>query len=95
MFVLHVEHVVATFDGWKSAFDSHPHDRQQTGAQRYRIMRPVDDQHAAIVEVEFATAREAEAVLADLRETWSRMQGTALSGSPKASIAEVVESVDL
>ena len=95
MFVLHTEHAVTSFDRWKSAFDSHPHDRNQTGAQRYQISRPTDDPNAVIVEVEFATVREAEAVLAGMRETWSRLQGTILIGDSKIRIAEVVERVDL
>jgi hypothetical protein len=95
MFVLNIEHTITNFDGWKSAFDSHPHDRNQTGAQRYRILRPTDNPNAVIVEVEFATMREAEAVLMAMRETWSRMQGTLLAGSSKGCIAEVVEGVDL
>ena len=95
MFVLHTEHTVTSFDSWKSAFDSHQHDRSQTGAHRYQIMRPTDDPNAVIVEVEFATAREAEAVLAGMRGTWSRIQGTILIGDSKVRIAEVVERVDL
>jgi membrane protein required for beta-lactamase induction len=95
MFVLHSEHTVASFDAWKSVFDSHPHDRTQTGAQRYRILRPKDNPNAVIVEVEFATVGEAEAVLADLRTSWIRMQGSVLTANPKVQIAEIVQSVEL
>lgn len=86
MYVLHIEGTVTSFDDWKNLFDSRPHDRT------YRILRPIDNPNAIIIEAEFATANEAEAVLPDLRTTWSRMQGIIFAETPKARIAEVVQS---
>jgi hypothetical protein len=94
MIVLQIEHAVTNFDGWKQAFDSDPVGRQRMGVQRYRIMRPRDDPNFAIIELEFATAPQAEALLAAMREVWGRVQGT-LIRSPQARIIEIVESVEI
>ena len=94
MVVLQIEHSVANFTGWKQAFDSDPVGRQRMGVRRYRIMRPVSDQNFAIIELEFDTVPEAEALLAAMREVWGRVQGTLIQ-SPQARITEIVESVEL
>lgn len=95
MFVLHMESTVTSFDTWKSTFDSRHQDGNQAGAQRARILRPKDNPTAVIVEVEFNTAGEAEAVLAELRPFWSSKLGTVYTAMPKVQIAEIVESVEL
>jgi len=94
MVVLQIEHAVANFGGWKQAFDSDPVGRQQMGVRRYRIMRPVSDPNFAIIELEFDSVHEAEALLAAMREVWGRVQGTLIQ-SPQARITEIVESVEL
>ncbi|HEY1387155.1 MAG TPA: hypothetical protein VGF38_01325 [Ktedonobacterales bacterium] len=94
MVVLQIEHAVANFNGWKQAFDSDPVGRQRMGVRRYRIMRPVGDPDFAIIELEFDTVAEAEALLAAMREVWGRVQGTLIQ-SPQARITEVVETVEM
>ena len=94
MVVLQIEHAVANFDGWKQAFDSDPVGRQRMGVRRYRIMRPVNDPNFAIIELEFDSVPEAEALLAAMREVWGRVQGTLIE-SPQARITEIVDSVEM
>ena len=94
MVVLQIEHTVANFNGWKQAFDSDPVGRQRMGVRRYRIMRPVGDPDFAIIELEFDTVAEAEALLAAMREVWGRVQGTLIQ-SPQARITEIVESIEM
>jgi hypothetical protein len=94
MVVLQIEHAVAHFDGWKQAFDSDPVGRQRMGVRRYRIMRPVDNANFAIIELEFETVPEAEALLAAMGEVWGRVQGTLIE-APQVRIAELVERIEI
>jgi hypothetical protein len=94
MVVLQIEHAVANFGGWKQAFDADPVGRQRMGVRRYRVMRPVETPNFAIIELEFDSVPEAEALLAAMREVWGRVQGTLIQ-SPQARITEIVESVEL
>jgi hypothetical protein len=91
MFILQIEHPVPNFEGWKQAFDSDPVGRQQAGVRRYRILRPIDDPNFAMIELEFDSVGEAEALLAALRNVWSRVEGTIME-NPRYRIIEVVES---
>ncbi len=43
MYILHIEHPVLNYNGWKQAFDSDPVGREKMGVQRYQILRPLDD----------------------------------------------------
>lgn len=94
MFVLHIEHPVPNFEGWKQAFDSDPAGRKQMGVRRYQVTRPVDDPNYAIIDLEFDTQAQAEALLAAMRQVWGRVQGS-LIGTPQARISEVVDSQQL
>ncbi|HET8906792.1 MAG TPA: hypothetical protein VFN11_07495, partial [Ktedonobacterales bacterium] len=60
MFVLHIEHPVPNFDGWRQAFDSDPVGRKQMGVRRFQVTRPVDNPNFAIIDLEFDTVAEAE-----------------------------------
>lgn len=94
MFILQIEHPVPSFEGWKQAFDSDPVGRRQMGVQRYRILRPVDNPNFAIIELEFETTAQAEALLAAMRKVWARVEGTVMT-NPQARIVELVEDTDL
>ncbi len=94
MYILHIEHPVPDFDGWKKAFDSDPVGRQKSGVRRYRVLRPVDDARYAIIDLEFDTLGQAEALLAALRGVWSRVEGTIMT-NPQVRIVEVVEAKEL
>jgi len=91
MYVLHIEHPVMDFDGWKKAFDSDPVGREKSGVRRYQILRPVNDPRYVVIDLEFDTASQAEALLAAMRVVWSRVQGTLIM-DPQVRISEVVES---
>jgi len=90
MYILRIEHPVPDFDGWKKAFDSDPVGRKKSGVRRYRILRPLDNANYVILDLEFDTASQAEAMLAALRELWGRVEGKVMM-SPQARIVEAVE----
>ena len=89
--ILRIEHSVPDFDGWKRAFDSDPVDRTKSGVRRYQVLRSIDDPNYVMIDLEFDTQSEAEALLAAMREVWSRVQGK-LVLDPQARIVETVET---
>lgn len=91
MLILHIEHPVPDYDGWKQAFDSDPVGRQRSGVRRYRIMRAMDDPNYVMIDLEFDSKAEADSLLAAMREVWRRVQGQIMR-DPHARIVEVVES---
>ena len=90
MYMLRIEHPVPSFEGWKKAFDSDPVGRKKLGVRRYQILRPIDDAKYVMIDLEFNTASQAEALLAAMRGVWSRVQGTIMT-NPQARIVEAVE----
>lgn len=90
LFVLHIEHDVPDYDRWQAAFDSDPVGRQKAGVLRHRVLRATDDPNHVLIDLEFSTAAEAEALLAGLRKLWGQIEGTIITG-PVARIASVVE----
>lgn len=91
MILLHIEHPVPDFDAWKAAFDSDPVGRQRSGVLCYRILRPIDNPNFAIIDLEFASTREAESLLAAMQQVWRRVGGTLIK-DPQWRISEVVET---
>lgn len=91
--ILRIEHSVPNFDGWKAAFDSDPVGRERSGVRRYEIFRSIDDPNYVMIDLEFDTVAEAEALLAAMRTIWSRVEGSIMS-SPQARIVERVESAE-
>jgi hypothetical protein len=91
MIILRIEHPVPDYNGWKKAFDSDPVSREKSGVRRYQILRPVDNPNYVMIDLEFDTARQAEAMLAVLRGLWSRVEGTVMM-NPQVWIVEVVET---
>ena len=93
MTILHIEHPMRDFDTWKKAFESDPAGRERSGVRRYKILRPIDDPNYVMIDLDFESARSAEAFLAAMREVWrSPKAAPALAGSPQTRIVEVVES---
>jgi hypothetical protein len=92
--ILRIEHPVPSFDHWKAAFDSDPVGRKRLGVRRYHIMRDIDDPNYVMIDLEFDTKSEADALLSAMRSVWSRVQGSVMS-DPQARIVEVVESTEL
>lgn len=91
MILLHIEHPVPDFDGWKAAFDSDPVGRQKSGVRSYRVLRPTDNPNYAIIDLEFDTLDQAEALLAAMQQVWKRVSGTVMQ-NPQWCISEVVET---
>lgn len=91
MVILRIEHPVPDYATWKQAFDSDPVGRQRSGVRRFQILRSLDDPNFVMIDLEFGTQGEAEALLAAMREVWGRVQGTVM-WNPQAHIVEVVES---
>ncbi len=91
MYILRIEHPVPDFDGWKKAFDSDPIGREKSGVRRYQVLRPIDDPNYVMIDLEFDTARQAEALLAAMRVVWGRVEGTIMM-NPQARIVEAVET---
>ena len=91
MILLHIEHAVPDFEGWKAAFDSDPAGRQKAGVRGYQILRPVNNPHFAIIDLEFNTLSEAESLLAAMQQVWRRVGGTIIQ-DPRWQISEVVET---
>ncbi len=91
MIVVRIEHPVADYEAWKGAFDADPADRHGSGVRRHRIFRAKDDPNSVMLDLEFDTESEAEAVLASLRAVWDRVQGTLIL-DPRAQVMEVVET---
>ena len=91
MHVLRIEHQVPDFDGWKAAFDSDPMGRKQSGVRRYQVLRPIDDPNYVMIDLEFDSSSDAEALRVALQGLWRRVQGQVME-NPRARIVEVVES---
>ena len=91
MYILRIEHPVPDFDSWKKAFDSDPVGREKSGVRRYQVLRPIDDANYVMIDLEFDTASQAEALLAAMRVVWGRVEGTIMT-NPQARIVEAVET---
>jgi hypothetical protein len=89
--ILRIEHPVPDYARWKQAFESDPANRRQSGVRRYQILRSLDNPHYVMIDLEFDSKAEAEALLAKMRVIWERVQGTVMSNA-QARIVEVVES---
>jgi hypothetical protein len=71
MHILRIEHPVPNYDAWKATFDSDPIDRKGSGVRRYRILRATDDPNYVMIDLEFDSASDAEAVRAALDDSTS------------------------
>ena len=61
--ILHIEHQVADFDTWKrNAFDADPIGRAKSGVLRHRISQSTSDPNYVLIDLEFASLPEAEAM---------------------------------
>ncbi len=88
MYILRIEHPVPDFEAWKQAFDSDPMGREPSGVRRYRVLRAVDDPNYVMIDLEFDSSSEAEALHTGLRNLWSRVD---VMENPPARIVEAVE----
>jgi hypothetical protein len=93
MAILRIEHSVPNYETWKRAFDNDPASRKQSGVRHYQILRSMDEPNYVMIDLEFETKSEAEALLTSMREVWARVEGMVM-WNPQARIVEVVESKD-
>lgn len=90
---LRIEHAISDYDTWKVAFDRDPANRKQSGVRHYSIYRPVNDANYVIVDLDFDSVRDADALLTKLQEIWkSPAAAPALGGQPMTRILDTVES---
>ncbi|HMU46929.1 MAG TPA: hypothetical protein PKC72_11200 [Chitinophagaceae bacterium] len=94
MIVLHIEHPVPNFDGWKKAFDADPVDRRSSGVKKYRLYRSASNPNYVAIDLEFDRMEHAENTLKKLSVLWGQVEGTVMTG-PKAQIFNVIESGDI
>lgn len=92
--ILHIQHAVPNFEGWKRAFDSDPMDRRGAGVRKYSVHRSVADPNFVMIDLEFDTLSEAEKLLERLRQLWAG-PGGAVMRNPEAWIVETVASQSL
>jgi hypothetical protein len=91
--VLHIQHHVADYDTWKrKAFDPDPLGRSVSGVRGHRIFRDANDPNYLVIELDFATLPEAEAMHARLRSLWRKP--LVQISEPTARIVETVEAMD-
>lgn len=91
MYMLRIEHPVPSYEGWKQAFDSDPVGREKSGVRRYQILRPIDKPNYVMIDLEFDTLTQAEALLAAMRVVWGRVEGTIMM-NPQAQLVEAMET---
>ena len=94
MATLHMEHPITDFGTWQAAFDRFAEARATSGVRGHRILRPVDDAHYVVVDLDFQTVGEAEEFLDFLRtRVWTSTQSApALVGTPQTRILEPAEA---
>jgi hypothetical protein len=91
MYMLRIEHPIPNYEGWKQAFDNDPVGREKSGVRRYQVLRPIDKPNYVMIDLEFDTLGQAEALLAAMQVIWERVQGTVMM-NPQAQIVEAVET---
>jgi hypothetical protein len=91
MIILHIEHSVNDFDTWKASFDNYEEFRQKSGVRCYRVSRPINNPNFAMIDLEFDSLSEAEALLAGVQQVWEHANGT-LIHNPQWQFSEVVQA---
>jgi hypothetical protein len=94
MTTLRIELEVRDYDLWRTAFEKDAGGRERSGARRYRIFRPVDNEHEVMLDLDFDSAADAGAFLDILRaKVWPSPEvAPAKIGEPKTHILDMVEA---
>ena len=92
MATLHIEHPITDLTTWLTAFGGFADARRNAGVQAERIQTPVNDAKYIVVDLDFATADQAEAFLAFLRSAvWPVPENApGLAGEPRTMVLEPV-----
>ena len=90
MTTLHIEHAITDFATWRAAFQRFQDVRTRAGVLRHRIYQPVDDPNYVVIDLDFNTPAEAQAMLSFLTsQVWSSpTSAPALVGAPTTRILE-------
>ncbi len=80
MTTLRIEHAITDYQLWKKAFDGFAEARASAGVRGCAIRRPVDDPNYLMLDLEFDTARVAEAFARFLAR--ARLVGTGVFARP-------------
>ncbi|MGP4021676.1 hypothetical protein [Saccharopolyspora sp. 5N708] len=92
--ILHVQHVVPSFEVWKRLFDDDLIDRKQVGVRRYQIHRGVADPGMVMIDLEFDELAAAEKYRQRLYGLWAGPAHARVQ-DPQSWIIEVIESAEL
>lgn len=94
MATLRVELEVRDYDMWRDAFERDAGGRERSGARGYRIFRPVDNERAVMLDIDFDSVTDAGAFLETLRtKVWpSPEKAPAKLGEPRTHILEMADS---
>jgi len=92
MTTLHIEHAVTDLATWQAAFDRFGELRAAAGVTAQRVLRPTDDDHYVVVQLDFDERAQAAAFLQTLRTAiWLNPSAApALHGEPRATLLEPV-----
>lgn len=91
MYTLRIEHRTANYSAWKQAFDSDPAGRERSGVRRYRVMRSLEDPNYVLIDLDFDTPSQAEALLGAMRGIWVGPASSLIS-DPQARIVAAVDA---
>ena len=94
MITLRIEHKVASYEGWRKAFDSDPLNSKQAGVRHFRIYQPKEDQNLVIIELDFDHLEQAETMQTALNHLFPKIEGTIIFGV-QIRILNLIESTDL
>ena len=91
MQTLRIEHPITDFTQWRRAFDAVADTRTEAGVRSHRVLRPTDDDHYVLVDLDFDTVEQATAFLGFLRSRiWSiPANSPALAGDPVTRILSI------
>jgi hypothetical protein len=88
MVTLHIEHPITDYATWRAAFDGFAGARRDGGVIAERVARPVDDDAAVVIDLDFATEERAAAFRGFLEaRVWSTPANSpGLAGRPLTRI---------
>jgi hypothetical protein len=94
MSTLHIEHPITDFEVWRQAFDRFAPFRLQSGVRAQRVLRPIDDDHYVVVDLDFDTVADAHRFLEFLQTAvWSQAANSpGLGGVPATRILDLVDT---
>ena len=94
MATLRIEHAIYDYESWQEAFDSFAEARTNAGVRSFAVRQPMDDPKYLMLDLEFATAGQAEAFATFLHEhVWSSPASSpALAGAAQTRILDLRRS---